>query len=236
MIEFKDVHIGYDRHLLSVEPLQLERGKLYVLFGKNGIGKSTFFKTLTRQIPPLQGVISIEGRSIQQFGIKAIARHLSFTPVGFPVLDFVRVEEFVALGRLPYTNFTGILNEEDSVKVHQALQLLNIEHLSGQFTASISDGEKQMAAIARSIAQQTNYILLDEPTAFLDYKNKKRVLEVLHNIAKTFNKCIVISSHDIDLCLNYTHHYLIASETDRKIFYTLSEKKEFILNQSFRAW
>lgn len=201
MIAINDTIIGYATPLLHIEQVQLESGFVYVLIGKNGIGKSTFLRSINGELTPLQGDIQIQGTSTRAFSIASRAKTLSFTAAGFQGIPYLTTKEYVALGRTPHTGILGKLNTEDEDCVRAALETTGIAHLSDRFTDQLSDGERQLSTIARAIAQQTPVILLDEPTAFLDYSNKRALMQTLIRIAKEENKCIVLSSHDIDICL-----------------------------------
>lgn len=233
MIELKNIRIGYSDGLLHADHIALENGKVYILVGKNGAGKSTLLKTLSKQIPVLSGNISISGKTIDAITSRELPKELAFVPVHFPHMDYVRTCEFIAAGRSPYTNALGRLNELDEHEIQSAITTLGISHLSQRFTSELSDGEKQLAAIAKAVAQKTSIILLDEPTAFLDYSNKKKVLEILQETAQSLNKCIVLSAHDIDLCLEFASHFLIVDAESKELKLYENPTKEEIIQVAF---
>ena len=217
MIQFSNVHIGYSETLISIDSLRLEKGELYILVGKNGVGKSTLLKTMTGQQNLLRGTIQLNGTSITAIRDNAIAKYLAFVQSTFPRVDYLRVKDFVSLGRSPHTNALGRLHQQDIEKTNAAIQALEIDHLSNKFTSQLSDGERQMSAIARAIAQETDIVLLDEPTAFLDYANKVKALNLLKKIAVDMDKCIVLSSHDIDLSVESGCPFLVISGKEKKL-------------------
>ncbi|MDG1332830.1 MAG: ABC transporter ATP-binding protein [Crocinitomicaceae bacterium] len=217
MIELKKAHIGYSEGILHCQDIQLECGNVYILVGKNGIGKSTLLKTISKQINLISGQILIDGKEVQNVSTNELPKLLSFVPVHFPQMDYVRSREFISAGRAPYTNALGRITEEDSQEIEHAISALGIESLSERFTSELSDGEKQLVAIAKSIAQKTPIILLDEPTAFLDYSNKKKVLSILKETAAVMNKCIVLSAHDIDLCLEFSSNFLVVNADSKEL-------------------
>lgn len=233
MIQLKNVHIGYSERILTCDHVQLECGEVYVLVGKNGIGKSTLLKTLSKQIPAISGEISLGNRNLENLSTRDLPKLLSFVPVHFPHMDYVRTREFISAGRAPYTNAFGKLTATDSTEIERAIDLLGIRPLSDRFTSELSDGEKQLSAIAKAVAQKTDIILLDEPTAFLDYSNKKKVLGLLKETASTLNKCIVLSAHDIDLCLEFTSKFLIVNSNTRKLELYNSPTKVELLQLAF---
>ena len=210
MLNFQDVHIGREETLFKISNLQLEKGKLYGLIGKNGIGKSTFLNTIMGTIPPLSGVLEIENNLPRE-------KQIALVSSKFEGVEFLKTKEYIALGRAPYTNFIGKLTNIDIEIVDNIIRLLAIEHISDCETTNLSDGERQIASIGRALAQQTETILLDEPLAFLDYENKIKILELLSDICKQENKCIIHSSHDIELCLKHTDEILIIDNANKEL-------------------
>ncbi|MFT5861164.1 MAG: iron complex transport system ATP-binding protein [Flavobacteriaceae bacterium] len=125
------------------------------------------------------------------------------------------------------------MTERDKTIVDDSLETLQINHLKNRFTSELSDGEKQLVAIAKVIAQEAPYILLDEPTAFLDYPNKIKVLELLSRIAREMNKCILLSAHDIDLCLEHYENYLIVNKEQQSLTLLHNPTKEELIASAF---
>ncbi len=233
MISTKALHIGYGQKLLSVEDFELRPG-VYILIGKNGSGKSTFLKTLTGIIPTVNGEISLNGTSVHSISESERPKHIAFVQTQFPVVDFLRVSEYLALGRSPHTSFFGKLSENDRSIVQKALDTLGIQHLADRFTNELSDGERQMVAIARTFAQETAVIALDEPTAFLDYQNKSEIIQKLMELGKTHSKCIVLSSHDIDQSIQSGADFLVVnSQSSELSHYPAGTSKEVIVSRAF---
>lgn len=233
MIELKAIHIGYHQVVAQCESLHIPTGEVSVLIGKNGSGKSTLLKSITGEIPPLKGDIFIDGKSVQTFSRKEIPFAVAFVPAHFPLVDFLKVEEYIALGRTPHTNFLGRLTDKDKKQVLIAAQSLGIDHLLHRFTSELSDGEKQLSAIARAIVQESKCILLDEPTAFLDYSNKVRVHTALQDIAKNLNKTILLSSHDIDLSLEIASSFVVIEKESKTIKHLIDPTKKELLSIAF---
>ena len=234
MIEFKDTIIGYTSPLLEIDNMCLETGNVYVLIGKNGIGKSTFLRSINGEINPIQGEIQIGGQISNKLSNSARAKTLSFTAAGFKGIPFLSTYDYVALGRTPHTGVLGRLNDVDQKHIRQALESTGISHLTERYTDQLSDGERQLATIAKSLAQQTPVILLDEPSAFLDYLNKRTLIQTLLRIAAEENKCIVLSSHDLDICLEVGAPILLVDQRLRKI-YTAEENasKASVIQRAF---
>lgn len=203
-MELKNVHIGYKETLLQIEQLTFESGKVYALIGANGRGKSTLLRTLIGKQPMLQGAIAVQGKDLSEYSVTEKSKLFGLVQAKFSGIPYMRASEYVALGRTPHTNAFGRLTDKDQQIVQESIEALSISHLADRFTTELSDGERQLFAIARVLAQETQYIFLDEPTAFLDYSNKKRVLEKLIEIARTTNKSIIYSSHDLELALEHS--------------------------------
>lgn len=198
MIEFRKLEIGYKKALAKITVQQLKKGEVYALIGSNGSGKSTFLKTICGQLKPFSGQLFLDNNDMIHLTRENLAKTISFVPARFPELEFVSVYDFVLLGRTPYLNTVGSISQKDKDLVNQLLEKVKIDHLKTKFTNQISDGERQLCAVARALAQQTSILLLDEPSGYLDYKNKRRLLELLVTIAKELNLLILFSTHDIE--------------------------------------
>ena len=206
MILLKKLSIGYrqktdSRKVLKDINLSIFSGELVCLLGPNGIGKSTLLRTLSGLLPKLSGTIMINGRALEEYSEKELSKQVGVVLTDHPQLRNMRVEELVALGRSPYTNFFGGLSSEDKVFVDEAISLVGIDKLRGRMIRELSDGERQKVMIARALAQQTPVIILDEPTAFLDFPSKVEVMKLLRNLAHDMHKTILLSTHDLDLAV-----------------------------------
>lgn len=217
MIQLQHLQIGYDQPLFSIESVQLEKGNVYCLIGANGAGKTTFLQTLQGNISPMNGEIKINSKNIQTFTRQEKATCIAFVNSKFDGIEYLKVRDYVALGRTPYTNALGRLSERDKSKVDESIAQLKINHLSELYTTQLSDGERQLAACARAICQETDLIILDEPTAFLDYANRKLLIEEMKRIALTLNKCVLLSSHDIELCLESQNELLVITKKEKQL-------------------
>ena len=223
MIQLQNIDIGFHEKLFEIENLSLEKGSVYVLIGANGKGKTTLLKTLIGEVKPLKGDVIINKKRLKEMSRLDKSKYLSFVGSKQQDVDFLKVNEYVSLCRVPYTNLLGSKTLNDTEKVKVALDTLGITHLQDKFTNELSDGEKQLAAIAKAIAQETDIIILDEPTAFLDYANRVLVLNLLKEIAVSLNKVVLFSSHDIDTVLEQEVKLLIIDKAN-------NELKSFIPN------
>jgi iron complex transport system ATP-binding protein len=198
VIEFKDVKIGYSDPIVEISIESLEKGMMYALIGSNGSGKSTFLKSICGQQKLVNGTILINGKQIVEMNRRELANTVAFVPSKFPETDFMSVIDFISLGRTPYVNTIGRLSEADNKIVEWVLDEVQIKHLVSKKTTQLSDGERQLCAVARALAQKTPIILLDEPTGFLDYRNKHRLLELLSKLTKELKIIVLFSTHDLE--------------------------------------
>jgi iron complex transport system ATP-binding protein len=189
--------------------LNLQAGKLIALIGANGIGKSTLLRTITGIQKPLQGDVFLKDKNITNYEPLALAQNLSLVLTEKLPPSNLTVFELVALGRQPYTNWIGTLSNEDIQKVQEALELTQIEHLSQKKHFEISDGQLQKVLIARALAQDTPLIILDEPTTHLDLLHKVSLLKLLKKLTHETEKCILFSTHDIDMAIQLSDEMII---------------------------
>jgi len=189
--------------------LNLASGKLISLIGANGIGKSTLLRTITGIQQPLSGNVFLNDKNINTYNSLELAQNLSVVLTEKLPPSNLSVFELVALGRQPYTNWIGTLNSTDIQKVQQAMQLTQIEHLSAKKHYEISDGQLQKVLIARALAQDTPLIILDEPTTHLDLLHKVSLFKLLKKLTDETQKCILFSTHDIDLAIQLSDEMII---------------------------
>lgn len=205
--------IGY-RNKVIAGPLdgQLRGRELVCVIGRNGLGKSTFLRTLAGLQPPLSGDVrwqdgdsTVSCRSLRK---DEMARIFSVVLTEQPDGVNLTVHDVVAMGRMPYTGFFGSLGADDEEMVGQALSLTGMSAFAHRDISTLSDGERQKIMIARAIAQHTPVMLLDEPTAFLDYESKKTTMAMLHAIATDMDKLVVVSTHDLDIALRHADRFV----------------------------
>jgi iron complex transport system ATP-binding protein len=203
ILHIENLLIGYKRPFTKVFNANVYRGNLICIIGRNGTGKSTLLNTLAGIIKPLGGNIFYEDKNFAKLNLREKSTLISYVPSKQEYLSNLSVYDLVALGRSPYTNIFDRKNSKDKIIIDQALRNFNLEELRDKALYEISDGERQRSMICRAIVQETPLILLDEPTAFLDYYAKQKLLLDLSNLVKENNKCILFSSHDIELSLKY---------------------------------
>lgn len=201
-----DLAVGYrsgksDVILLRELNLKLERGKLVALLGQNGAGKSTLLRALTCDEQPLVGSIEANGKNLADMSQKERSRLIGLVSTERIQAGALTVTELVGLGRQPHTGFLGRLDDEDHEIVRQAMADAGILSKAAEYVASLSDGERQKAMIAKALAQQTPIIILDEPTAFLDVASRIETMRLLQTLAHERDKAVLLSSHDISQSL-----------------------------------
>ena len=206
MITLKNLVVGYPdgRHTRQLNHAANEEahdGMLTCLIGANGAGKSTLLRTIAGFQLPLEGTVVLGGDDVRALSPRQRAERMAVVLTDRPDVMCTTVWEMVATGRAPFTGFWGRLSGKDRNIVTRSLRLVGIEWMADRTVASLSDGERQKVMIAKALAQQTPVILLDEPTAFLDYPSRVEVMQLLLNIAHEEHKTVLLSTHDLDLAL-----------------------------------
>ena len=192
--------VGYRGHRVVEDiSLSLPCGRLVCLLGPNGAGKSTLLRTLCGFQPPIAGTVTISGSDITTMSAAEVARLVSVVLTDRPLTPSLTAAEMVGMGRAPYTGFWGRLSDEDRRLVSEAMQTVGIAPLATRRMGRLSDGERQKVMIAKAMAQHTPVIVLDEPTAFLDYPSKVAVMKTLARLAHDEGKTILMSTHDLEL-------------------------------------
>ena len=204
-MELKQLSIGYSGSkqdaLFREITASISSGMFIALFGRNGIGKSTLLKTMAGLLPPMGGSVLLKGSNLQKWAHSKIAREIAFVPAQTPRTPRLSVTDMVGLGRYSHTNWIGSEREIDKEIIDHALEATDLKWLSHCDSSSLSDGELQRASIARSLAQESPLIFLDEPTAFLDMGNKYKIVYLLKELTRNANKGILFSTHDLSLAL-----------------------------------
>lgn len=205
-IELRNLTTGYklkkhDKVISSQLNAILQEGQMTCMLGPNGAGKSTLLRTMAGFQPYIEGNISVMHRNLSAYKNKELAKLISVVLTDNSSIKNMTVWEVVAMGRSPYTGFWGKLNEKDKKMVEKCLNWVGITEHANRKMQTLSDGERQKTMIAKAIAQETPIILLDEPTAFLDYPSKMHMMLLLHRLAKALKKTIFLSTHDLEHAL-----------------------------------
>ena len=173
------------------------------LLGPNGAGKSTLIRTLAGIQEPLAGDIRFEGIPMSEWSARGRAQRMSMVLTRQGIAGLMSVAALVALGRQPFTNWTGRLTHQDEEAVQQALRDVGIEELAHRHVGELSDGEQQKVMIARALAQKPQVMILDEATAFLDLPRRVELMQLLQKLATKNGQAILLSTHDLDLALRH---------------------------------
>ena len=206
VIQGKDLSIGYrtgkkEKIVHQHLNFQLHAGELTCLLGANGAGKSTLLRTLSASQPSLAGELHILNKPVSEYTEKERSRTIGVVLTDKTFTGGLSVYELVALGRQPHTGFFGRLTKEDRRIVEEAMENVGIAHKAKNYTAELSDGERQKVMIAKALVQECPLILLDEPTAFLDVVSRIEIMHLLHRLAIEQDKAILLSTHDIEQAL-----------------------------------
>ncbi|MDO4505619.1 MAG: cobyric acid synthase [Spirochaetales bacterium] len=200
MFSTSSLSVGYNKKvLINGINISVAPGKIISLIGPNGSGKSTILKTIVRELEILGGSISVCGKNISKEKNDFTARHVSMVMTERLRPELMTAREVIATGRYPYTGRLGILSEEDWKKVDEAIKAVHCEDIGGTDFNSLSDGQKQRVMLARAICQDTEILVLDEPTSYLDMKYKIEFLQIVRKLASEEKKIIIMSLHELDL-------------------------------------
>jgi iron complex transport system ATP-binding protein len=214
ILQASKISIGYthkkEKNIIATDiDLSLEKGKLMALIGANGIGKSTLLRTITGIQKPISGTVLLNEKNIHELNSLTLAQNLSVVLTEKLPPSNLTVWELIALGRQPYTNWIGKLTAKDISKVNEAIELTQIGHLKSKMHYEISDGQLQIVLIARALAQDTPLIILDEPTTHLDLLHKVVLFKLLKKLTQETGKCILFSTHDIDMAIQLSDEMII---------------------------
>jgi len=208
-IEIKQLSIGYHNAASTAKGVILppitatvNSGELLAIVGRNGIGKSTFLRTLAGQQPPIDGMLLIQGKPLFAYSRAELARVVSFVSTDIVRIPHLKVFDLVAMGRFPYTGWMGRLKVNDKMVIYDALEMVGLRQMAWRSIDTLSDGERQRTLIARALAQNTPIMILDEPTAYLDVVHKYEIMNLLRQIAHKENKTVLFSTHDLNIALD----------------------------------
>ena len=208
MIELNDIRFSYYREpVLKNVSLCLRPGRLYAIVGPNGCGKTTLIRLLSRLSVPEAGQISLAGKPYGEYERKDFARRVALLPQSRPI-PAISVRELVSHGRFPYLDLSRKLSAEDKQIVENALREAGAETLAKRSMRELSGGERQRAYLAMLLAQDTPYVLLDEPTTYLDVSAQFTVMDILREMRDS-GKCVVAVLHDLALALQYCDELIV---------------------------
>jgi iron complex transport system ATP-binding protein len=206
-IKTDNLSIGYPDHLLFENlNLSIPRGEITVFVGSNGCGKSTLLRSIARLLKPVDGSVLLEGKDIHSMSSRNVAKKMGILPQGPVSPEGLTVHDLVKQGRYPHQSWLTRWTEEDTKKTEAAMAATRISDLRDQALDTLSGGQRQRAWIAMTLAQDTDVILLDEPTTYLDMTHQIDILDLLFELNEQKNRTIVMVLHDLNLASRYAHN------------------------------
>lgn len=203
----EELSLAYDGHEVIHElSLSVPSRKITALVGPNGSGKSTLLRGLARLMKPRGGAVYLDGQAIHHLPTKYVARQLAILPQRPEAPDGLSVRELVAFGRFPYQGLLGVASEEDDRQIESAMEITGTACHADRLLGELSGGQRQLVWIAMALAQDTELLLLDEPTTFLDMAHQLEVLQVLERLHRERQRTIVMVLHDINQAARYADH------------------------------
>lgn len=231
-IDFKGVTIGYDKvKVLENIDLSFQTGRFYCILGANGIGKTTLFKSLLGFIPLIEGEILIDNKNLNSIGTSDLSEYISYVPQAKDMVYDLSVLEVVVMGRARFIKKFAVPSEEDYSKARAVLEALKIDQLSSKKYSELSGGEQQIVLIARSLAQESRFIVMDEPASNLDFENQGKVLMCLKQLSGK-GIGIILSSHSPDHAIFCNTEVVLV---DKRKHILCGSLEEMITNDNLKA-
>jgi iron complex transport system ATP-binding protein len=226
-IETKNLSLSYGETIIIDElNLNIPKGEITVFIGANGCGKSTLLRSIARLLKPRSGAVLLEGEAIAKLSTKEVAKKMAILPQSPSAPEGLTVLQLVKQGRYPHQSWLKQWSEEDEKKVNNALKATRLEHLKERTVDSLSGGQRQRAWIAMTLAQDTDVILLDEPTTYLDMTHQIEILDLLFELNEKKKRTVVMVLHDLNLACRYAHN--IVALKDQKVYD--QGRPEYIIN------
>ena len=208
----ENLTVGYGKGpIVKGVDVDIPPGKITALLGPNGCGKSTLLKTLSRILKAQSGQVLWQGEPIEQVASRTLAQHLALLPQSQEPPEGVTVREAVAYGRSPYTGFWGQLSAQDKQIVDEAMQATGVASFADKAVSDLSGGQRQRVWLALTLAQDTDFILLDEPTTYLDINHQVELMKLMRSLNQQ-GKTIVTVLHDINQACRYCDHLIVMQD------------------------
>ncbi|UFJ41420.1 ABC transporter ATP-binding protein [Brevibacillus humidisoli] len=206
-LEARELTLSYDDTVIIDKlDLQIPKQKITVFIGSNGCGKSTLLRSLARLLKPAEGCVLIDGEQITKLSTREVAKRLAILPQGPTAPEGLTVLQLVKQGRYPYQSWLQQWSKRDEEAVMKALEATQMTPFADRPVDSLSGGQRQRAWIAMTLAQETETILLDEPTTYLDMTHQIEILDLLYELNQTEQRTIVMVLHDLNLACRYADH------------------------------
>ena len=213
LLQTEHLFSGYDGKVIVEDvDIVIPDGKISVILGANASGKSTLLKTLVRLIKPMDGNIRLDGKSVGSLPSRKLARTIGFLPQSPVVPEGIAVADLVGRGRYPHHSFIKGWSREDTLAVAQALEMMGITDLADRSIDELSGGQRQRVWIAMALAQQTDILMLDEPTTYLDITYQVEILDLLTDLNRRLGTTIVMVLHDINLSARYADQLFVMKQ------------------------
>lgn len=212
MLQAEHITVGYDGNtILSELSVRLPKGKITALIGPNGCGKSTLLKALSRILTPSSGNVMLNGEAVHGMPEKAVAQKISLLPQTLVNPEGITVQQLVEYGRTPYLSHWGRLSEEDRIQVAMAMEETGVVDLAERPLEALSGGQRQRVWIAMILAQNTDIVILDEPTTYLDLSHQVELMNMMRAMNDK-GKTVIVVLHDLNQACRYCDHLVVLKE------------------------
>ena len=212
-VKLTELVVGYQGKAL-MPPLSgsIKKGELVSVIGHNGVGKSTLLRTLAGVTERLSGSIILDGIDIRAIELREFAKRAGYISTEIVTATNMTVFDLIATGRYPYTDWFGTITDLDRQVIYRSAEQTGITNLINRFLNELSDGERQRSMIARVLAQDTELLIMDEPAAFLDIRNRHEIMNLMHRLTRTAEKTILMSTHDLQSAMGESDVIWVLSE------------------------
>jgi len=208
-ISFNNLSLGYGNNtILENINLELPSGSITALLGPNGCGKSTLLKSITKILKPSKGEVRYKNKDIKTIESKYFSTQIALLPQTQPIPEGITVETLISYGRSPYTGFWGKITKNDKEFMYKVMKEVGVLELKDSYLNELSGGQRQRAWLAMVLAQDTPYILLDEPTTYMDINHQIELMSILRRLNKK-GKTIIVVLHDINQASRYCDHLVL---------------------------
>lgn len=225
-MRIEKANVGYRGNaILKDINLDIKKGEIITLIGPNGGGKSTLLKSIRGELALMGGAVYLGDDELRKLSLSELARKMAIVTTDRIKPELMTCRDIVSAGRLPFTDCFGFGNAKDTVAVQRAIELMKIEKIADKPYDKLSDGQKQRTLIARAISQEPEYLIMDEPTSYLDVRYRMELMDVIEKLAKE-GVTVVMSLHELELALTCSDRLLLIYEDGRTLCAEPSEVLE----------